>query len=680
MLASPGPLSRRRLDGPVPLREEPEEAEEPDEFDEFDESDVPGEPDEPRSPAMTAEPIDVADAPPPPPEGESEKKQEAVSEKKQERDRDVALVPGQDVTASHEEAVHQPLDSRDTSISFEEFMYWAAITRADEDAANKAFREARGPRTFKSVIKSRFSRAPKAEPAAEPANDGLNSVLDRAEEEVVNEDPESVAVSHGVSEQEWKTASRALRTASWGAVFFLITTDVLGPFSTPWAFAQMGYGPGIALYTVFGVMAGYSGWIIWRSFSGLDSDRFPLLTYGDLFFRLFGQVSRHVVNFMLGLQLLLNVAALILSNGQSISQISQGDNDSNGDGICFIACLAIFTAAGCIVGQIRTLQRFAWIANFAVWINLIIIFLCMGVVANYPPNFKATEASFGPEFGPGPVQTFAGTPPDGLSTGGSGFVGSLNGLNQAVYSYGGCMAFVAFLSEMRHPWDFWKALLCGEVFIYCVYMFFGIFVYSYQGQYSFNPVMQGLSPYGFQTAANILNLITGLIAAALYGNIGFKVIYIEVFEEIFHLPPLTKRIGKIAWAVMIPVYWALAFIIAAAIPQFNYISGLVGALFILSFTYTFPALVGLGFWLRKDAMTAEERFDPSTRQYNYVDTGFARWKRAFMMKPWFNLFNLFYMLGSVVTTVLGVYSSVEGLIAAFDGKSSSTSFGCTPPV
>ena len=37
-----------------------------------------------------------------------------------------------------------------------------------------------------------------------------------------------------------------------------------------------------------------------------------------------------------------------------------------------------------------------------------------------------------------------------------------------------------------------------------------------------------LSPYAWQTATNIMNLVTGLIAAALYGNIGLKVVYNEV--------------------------------------------------------------------------------------------------------------------------------------------------------
>lgn len=136
----------------------------------------------------------------------------------------------------------QPFDAHDPSITFEEFMYWAKVTRLDELAANQAYIDARGPRTIKTTIKDRFSKG----------DNGL-SVDTNTPSTSGNEDN---TVITGVSDQEWRQASRALRTAGWGAIFYLITTDILGPFSTPWSFAQMGYGPGIALYTVFGGMAG----------------------------------------------------------------------------------------------------------------------------------------------------------------------------------------------------------------------------------------------------------------------------------------------------------------------------------------------------------------------------------------------------------------------------------------
>ena len=49
---------------------------------------------------------------------------------------------------------------------------------------------------------------------------------------------------------EMLNARRALRTASWAAIFYLITTDILGPFNAPYAFSQVGYVPGTILYVV----------------------------------------------------------------------------------------------------------------------------------------------------------------------------------------------------------------------------------------------------------------------------------------------------------------------------------------------------------------------------------------------------------------------------------------------
>ena len=51
-------------------------------------------------------------------------------------------------------------------------------------------------------------------------------------------------------EDDLISARRALRTASWAAIFYLITTDILGPFNAPFAFSQVGYVPGAVLYVV----------------------------------------------------------------------------------------------------------------------------------------------------------------------------------------------------------------------------------------------------------------------------------------------------------------------------------------------------------------------------------------------------------------------------------------------
>jgi hypothetical protein len=103
----------------------------------------------------------------------------------------------------------------------------------------------------------------------------------------------------------------------------------------------------------------------------MDSDRFPLRDYGAAFFRVFGPLARHIINILQSFQMILTLGALILGMGQSIAQISDGTSKP----VCFVVCLLIFTLIGVVLGQVRTLQRLGWLSNFAVWMNMLAVFL-----------------------------------------------------------------------------------------------------------------------------------------------------------------------------------------------------------------------------------------------------------------------------------------------------------------
>lgn len=125
----------------------------------------------------------------------------------------------------------------DPSVTFEEYIYWAKVERAEEKEANEEFIRERGPRTVGNVIGGRFSKGvhhdnkKKAEHASAMQLQGVDQTPGR------RGSLKSLAAIHdnpaGVSDEEWKTAARALRTASWGTIFFLITTDILGWSTTP---------------------------------------------------------------------------------------------------------------------------------------------------------------------------------------------------------------------------------------------------------------------------------------------------------------------------------------------------------------------------------------------------------------------------------------------------------------
>ncbi|KAI9816625.1 MAG: hypothetical protein M1827_001758 [Pycnora praestabilis] len=567
----------------------------------------------------------------------------------------------------------------DPSITIEEYMYYAAISRAEEQRLH-------GPNTaswvpFRPTFQGDVKEAPEVqiqqairrdsritdEKRAMPTDDGSGASSPGA----------NPPLYLGVPDEEWVQASRAARTASWGAIFYLITTDILGPTTVPWALSQMGWGPGVALYFIFGVFAFYAGFQMWQMFMVLDSDKYPLKTYGDIAFRVFGRGARYGVNILQSIQLFFNVGILILSDGQAIYQLSQGP--SGGKGLCFVVCSLVFAIAGLLLGQIRTLKKFGWIANLAIWLNVLVIIITVAIAATYAPNYQAANAqNLIPLAGPGevqePVMHYAGVNPT------IGFQGQVVGLMQAVYSYGGAMLYCEFMSEMKKPWDFFKAQLCAEAFIFICYIFFGCFVYAYQGQYTIQPANQGLSPYTWQSATNAINLFSALIAACLYGNIGIKVLYQNVLREMFNAPALETKRGKLLWVGMVPIYWLVAFIVCAAIPNITNFSGLVAAACIMQFSYTFPPIMMLGLDIQRDAILPEEHFDPATGVLTRVDQGWKRWSRGMkkrvLLKSWYT----FFALGSLATAVLGIYSSIVGLHHAFVANPNVDAFGCAAPI
>ncbi|KAI5291511.1 hypothetical protein KEM55_008332 [Ascosphaera atra] len=137
-------------------------------------------------------------------------------------------------------------------VSFEEFAYWAKLDREEENMENIAFKEAQGPMSMKRLVTDRFSSGRISEHTEEKpgffqslkgkllGNSGSNASVSgstgngtEVPAEASKGDVETTAQMRGEVEAEWKTASRALRTASWGSVFYLITTDILGSSSPP---------------------------------------------------------------------------------------------------------------------------------------------------------------------------------------------------------------------------------------------------------------------------------------------------------------------------------------------------------------------------------------------------------------------------------------------------------------
>ena len=279
-------------------------------------------------------------------------------------------------------------NSFNPKVTFEEYLYWAQVSRADqryEDPSHNYMLFGRDNQRLRPPNSRLFrfwaSSSDEGHPLSDHSiriksnsEDGKNTAM--TDHQLM---PDSVNNTHTtrkrepdprhipILNEEYIRASRAVRTASWTAVFYLLTMDILGPFSVPWAFAavsrldsvsmspihkdsleltitqQLGYGPGTAIYTTLFILATYGGYMLWRIFLGMDSDRHPVRTYADLVFRIYGSVARHLVSLLQSMQLLFNVGIIILINGLSLEQIITG---SGRTAVCFIVLCLVWAIAG----------------------------------------------------------------------------------------------------------------------------------------------------------------------------------------------------------------------------------------------------------------------------------------------------------------------------------------------
>lgn len=119
----------------------------------------------------------------------------------------------------------------DPSVTIEEYFYYAKITREEQRSIPTVRTPARKPLRFgkHDAVSSTITES---DPTKPETSENLQAT---ATDEKTGE-PEAPAPARPVvvTEDEWLQASRAARTATWGSVFYLITTDILGPYSVPY--------------------------------------------------------------------------------------------------------------------------------------------------------------------------------------------------------------------------------------------------------------------------------------------------------------------------------------------------------------------------------------------------------------------------------------------------------------
>jgi hypothetical protein len=235
-------------------------------------------------------------------------------------------------------------------------------------------------------------------------------------------------------------------------------------------------------------------------------------------------------------------------------------------------CTIVWGIVGLVIFWIcdipRTLLKVSWLACVSfLSITTAVIVAMAGVGAKDPDHgsFSATE-----------MATFA-----------TAFLSVTN----IVFAYAGHVAFFSFISEMKTPNDFPKALVTLQVTDTLMYFLVAMVIYAYGGSQVDSPALGSAGKVVGKVAWG-LAIPTIIVAGVIYGHVASKYIYVRIFRGTKHMSKRTfLAVGS--WMAITLTLWVIAWIIAESIPNFNDLLALISSLFAAWFTYGISGI----FWL-----------------------------------------------------------------------------------
>ncbi|KAJ9602275.1 hypothetical protein H2200_013130 [Cladophialophora chaetospira] len=353
------------------------------------------------------------------------------------------------------------------------------------------------------------------------------------------------------------------RTLKW-CMIMIAETISLGILSLPSVLATVGMAPGAILILGLGIVATYSGYVIGQ-FKAAHPWVHNMADAGHVLFKPLGPRAAIFGREFLGaaqtIFLIFSMASHILTWTICLNTLTDG-----------AVCTVVWGIVGLVLFWIfdipRTLLKVSWLscASFLSITSAVIVAMT-GVGAKDPSHgdFKATQqASFARAF---------------LS------------VTNIVFAYAGHVAFFSFISEMKNPKDFPKALILLQVSDTGMYFLVALVIYAYGGDQVDSPAL-GTAGKTVGKVAWGLAIPTIIIAGVIYGHVASKYIYVRLFRGTKHMSKKTLlSIGS--WLAITLILWTIAWIIAESIPNFNDLLSLISSLFASWFTYGISGI----FWL-----------------------------------------------------------------------------------
>ncbi|KAF8475034.1 transmembrane amino acid transporter protein-domain-containing protein [Kalaharituber pfeilii] len=387
----------------------------------------------------------------------------------------------------------------------------------------------------------------------------------------------------------------------WQTAFIMIAETIsLGILSLPSVLATVGLVAGVILIIGMGIIATYTGYVL-----GQYKLAYPHIhTMGDAGEVLAGAWGREICGFA-------QATFLVFTMGSHILAFSIMMNVLTNHALCTIWFMVIGTIISFICTLPRTLKSVSHlsIASFASVLAAILITMIGVGVKGIRPEVElemTTENTFD-----------------------KAFIGVMN----IIFAYAGHLAFFSFISEMKDPKEYPKALFSLQISDTILYLVAAVVIYYYTGKNVASPALGSTGPLLRKIAYGIASP-TIIIAGVINAHVAAKYVYLRMFRGTKHLGA-GSLYSNTVWVVILVIIWVIAWVIAEAIPSFNNLLALISALFVSWFTYGVSGVM----WL-------------------HINKGgwFLNWKKTCL-----TVINFGICVMGIAIAVLGLYSSGKAI-------------------
>ncbi|UNI17526.1 hypothetical protein JDV02_003861 [Purpureocillium takamizusanense] len=419
------------------------------------------------------------------------------------------------------------------------------------------------------------------------------------------------------------------RNVGWlGTACLMMKAQIgLGVLSFPSVFDTLGMIPGVVLLCTVAGITTWSDYMVGvfklrhRHVYGVDDA-------GQL---MFGRVGRELfaVAFM---------GQYVMTAGSAMLSISICLNALSDHGACTAVFVAVAFIMVFVLSSIRTLGRMTWLAIAGV-VAIIIAVLTVTIatgVQDRPPTAPRD----------GPWQS------DYKLFGSPTFAQASSAVSTLIFAYAGTGAFFPIVSEMRDPRLYPRALALCQTVITVVFLIVGIVVYYNCGSYVASPAL-GSAGTTIKKVSYGIALPGLLVSGILLAHVSNKYVFVRILRGSDHLTSNTLT----HWATWLGCSFGVcivAYMLASAIPVFNGIVSLAGALFgtLLSFQ-------PMGcMWLYDNWSGGKGKASPGWR-----------WR---LMVCW----SLFVIASGTFLMVAGTYGSIVGIVDSYRAKGGTSAWSC----